>query len=82
MHHYFQEQTLPSQMQFYLARTEAYDSSLHPDAESVGVAWDIKAQVVPDRLICILNHEDGSFSGQVLVPMMFHVDIPDINGSR
>lgn len=63
LHHYFQEQILPSRMQFYLARADAYDSRLHPDAEPAGVAWDMKAQVVPDRLICILNRQDDSFSG-------------------
>ena len=82
LHHYFQGPTLPSRMHFYLALAEAYHSRLHGDVEPEGAVWNSKVRVVPERLKCILQYEDDEFSGQQLIPMTFHVDVPEVDGAK
>lgn len=72
-HHIFQEDSLPSRMNFYLGLDEIYSQKDHGDAYHQTSKWNDRVKIVPGQLRCLMQYFNGAISNQRLIPVTYHV---------
>jgi hypothetical protein len=70
---YFREDELPAFANFYIARTEEYHAPIHKGETTTSSEYQSGKKVVHERLQRIMRCENGEFSGEDKVPMVFLV---------
>jgi hypothetical protein len=72
-YHTFQEDSLPSPMNFFLGLDEIYSQNNHGGAYHHTSKWNDRVQIVPGQLKCLMKYSNGAFSDQRLIAATYHV---------
>lgn len=81
--HHVQQDSLPKEVYFYLARKEEFDSKKHTDVEPLRSKFDHKKQIVQERLRRIMHHKDGEWhpAKEGMTPIIFYVESESPGGA-